>query len=112
MEIGEEEQRQRQRPEQERRHDAADAPAVEGPHPLAYGQQQHAGHHHEERHAAPDQTAGESAGQKRAAIGVELPHEGVAAVGENDQKTGQHTQQVYPADVLSARKRIFHLFEV
>ena len=47
-----------------------------------------------------------------AAIGVELPHEGVAAVGENDQKTGQHTQQVYPADVLSARKRIFHLFEV
>ena len=79
---------------------------------LAYGQQQHAGHHHEERHAAPDQTAGESAGQKRAAIGVELPHEGVAAVGENDQKTGQHTQQVYPADVLSARKRIFHLFEV
>ena len=103
MEIGEEEQRQRQRPEQERRHDAADAPAVEGPHPLAYGQQQH---------AAPDQTAGESAGQKRAAIGVELPHEGVAAVGENDQKTGQHTQQVYPADVLSARKRIFHLFEV
>ena len=62
------------------------------------GEQQHARHHDEERHARADEAPGEDAGEERRAVGVELRDEGVAAVGEDHQQAGDRAQQVDPAD--------------
>jgi len=100
IQVNEIRQRQHDRPENQRNDDASDTLPVKIPELRAYGKQQHPRHHHEQRDAGPDETAGEYPGQKCSPVGIEPGDERVAAVRQNHQKTGDDTQQVDPADMF------------
>jgi len=58
---------------------------------------------HEERHADSYEAAGQRPLQESRAVAVEHGDEGVAAVGEDHQKAGDHAQEVHPADAFACR---------
>ena len=98
IQIDKKQNRQGDRPKDQRNDDPADPFPVEIGHTPLHGQQQNARHHNEQRHARTDQTSGERPGQKRGPILIELGNERIATVGEYHQKTRQHTQQIDPSD--------------
>ena len=72
IQIDKKQNRQGDRPKDQRNDDPADPFPVEIGHTPLHGQQQDARHHNEQRHARTDQTSGERPGQKRGPILIEL----------------------------------------
>lgn len=99
--------RQHQRPEYQRHHDTAYALAVEsdGVGAGLEWQQQHCGHHYEQRHARPHEASDPHSGEKRCAVGVELGHESVAAVCEHHKECGYDAEHVDPAYLFTPLER-------